>query len=251
MKIELIRNATLRWTVGDWTLLVDPFLADRGTLPAFDGGDPNPLVDLPRPPEEIVAGVDAVLVSHLHPDHFDERAAKLLPKDVPLVCQPSDREAIEAQGFTSVVPLDGVISIGPVELERTAGRHGTGKLGAQMGDVMGFVMRSPNAPVAYWVGDSIRCEEVDAAIEGAEPGLIVTHSGGASMGGSDPIILDAQQTIEICRAAPNATVVAVHLESLDHCPVTRTALRAAGEAAGVETGRLRIPANGEILEFSN
>jgi hypothetical protein len=54
--------------------------------------------------------------------------------------------------------------------------------------------------------------------------------------------------IETARAAPRATVVAVHLEALNHCPVTRAELRAAVDAAGVGA-RVAIPADGETLSF--
>jgi hypothetical protein len=43
-------------------------------------------------------------------------------------------------------------------------------------------------------------------------------------------------------------VVANHLEALSHCPVTRADLAAAAQQAGVAS-RLRIPADGETLEF--
>ena len=54
----------------------------------------NPLVELPEPPEVVVAGIDAVLVTHMHRDHFDDTAAELLPKDVPVFCQPDDAERL-------------------------------------------------------------------------------------------------------------------------------------------------------------
>ncbi|MFW9835552.1 MAG: hypothetical protein ACFFEK_16235, partial [Candidatus Thorarchaeota archaeon] len=66
---------------------------------------------------------------------------------------------------------------------------------------------------------------------------------------SDPIIMDAGQTIVVCQAAPNAVIVAVHLEALDHCPVTRAALRLMAEKAGITSEQLVIPADGEILSF--
>ena len=45
----------------------------------------NPMVDLPEPIEDIIAGVDTVIVSHLHADHFDEVAKERLPKDLPII----------------------------------------------------------------------------------------------------------------------------------------------------------------------
>ncbi len=82
-----------------------------------------------------------------------------------------------------------------------------------------------------------------------EPDIIITHSGGAQFPGSDHIIMDAEQTITACQASRNAVVVAVHLEALDHCPVTRAGLRSMAEKAGITSQQLVIPADGEILSF--
>nr|MDJ0757268.1 MBL fold metallo-hydrolase [Ardenticatenaceae bacterium] len=80
MNLQLIRNATLRIKYAGQTILIDPYLANKHTLPSYAGKSKNPLVDLPLPAAEVVAGVDLVIVSHLHGDHFDQAAQDLLPK---------------------------------------------------------------------------------------------------------------------------------------------------------------------------
>ena len=59
--------------------------------------------------------------------------------------------------------------------------------------------------------------------------------------------MDIADTLEVARLAPAATVVAVHLEAVAHAPVTRAALRAAAETAGIDASRLRIPYDGEVI----
>jgi L-ascorbate metabolism protein UlaG (beta-lactamase superfamily) len=92
------------------------------------------------------------------------------------------------------------------------------------------------------------CDAVREAIVEHHPDVIVTHSGGASAGGTT-IIMEVEDTLEIARLAPSATVVAVHLEAVAHAPVTRAALRAAADRAGIEPSRLRIPADGETISL--
>ena len=46
----------------------------------------NPLVDLPMPVEDIINGIDAVIVTHLHLDHWDDIAKEVLPKEIKLFC---------------------------------------------------------------------------------------------------------------------------------------------------------------------
>ncbi|KAA3657843.1 MAG: MBL fold metallo-hydrolase, partial [Chloroflexi bacterium] len=90
MKIKLIRNATLRLTYAGHTFLVDPYFAPKHTLPSYTGRSPNPIVDLPETPEAVLAGCEMVLVSHLHADHFDKVAQDMLPKQMPIYCQPGN-----------------------------------------------------------------------------------------------------------------------------------------------------------------
>src|SRR3954447_7279301 len=103
MRLTLIRNATLRLALDDGrTLLVDPMLDDAGARPAIDNTADdrrNPLVPLPVPAEHVVRGIDAVLVTHRHRDHLDETAERLLPRDVPVFCQPEDAGALRALGL--------------------------------------------------------------------------------------------------------------------------------------------------------
>src|SRR5690348_18055916 len=51
--------------------------------------------------EEILDGVDLVVVSHLHTDHFDGVAKARVPKDLPLICRPGDEMKIRSEEHTS------------------------------------------------------------------------------------------------------------------------------------------------------
>ena len=73
--------------------------------------------------------------------------------------------------------------------------------------------------------------------------------GTARFGDSAPIIMDAEQTVSVCQAAPHAKVVAVHLEALDHCTTSRADLRNLAENHGISLDQLRIPADGKTISF--
>ncbi len=249
MEIQEIRNATMKITYAGRTFLTDPLLAPKHSYDPFAGNSPNPTADLPCPIKEVVSGIEAVLVSHVHMDHFDRKAREVLPKGIPLFCQPPDLERLTRMGFQSVKSIEISITWEGLTLTRTDGRHGTGAWGEKMGNVSGFLLQGENEPTVFWVGDSIWCDPVEQVVKDVHPDIIITHSGGAKFPDSDPIIMDAEQTIAVCQAAPNATVVAVHLEALDHCPVSRAALRSTAEKAGITPQQLLIPADGEILSF--
>ncbi len=251
MRLQLIRNATLRLEYAGHLLLIDPYFAPRHSRPSYTGKSPNPLVELPLPPERILEGVELVVVSHLHSDHFDPAAQELVPKTLPLFCQPGDEPSIREKGFEKVTPLADRIAWQGIDIHRTGGRHGLGEVGSLMGNVSGFVFQAEAQPTLYWVGDTVLCDEVREPIAHFQPAIMVTHSCGAtwpdSAGQRSLIVMDAEQTIEVCRLAPTATVIATHMETLDHATVSRAELRAQAQAAGIGPDRLRVPADGEII----
>lgn len=249
MQIRLIRNATLRLTYGNRQFITDPFLAAKHSIRSFADISPNPLVDLPCPPEEVVEGVEMAVISHLHVDHFDPLAQELLPKDIPLFCQPGDQAELAEKGFQSVVAVEQSTQWQGITLTRTPGQHGSGAWVERMGNVSGFVFQAENEPTLYWAGDTIWYEPVKQVIADFQPDIIITHSSGAKFGDSDPIVMDAAQTIAVCRAAPEAIVMAVHMETLDHGTISRADLRTMAGAEGIRPEQLLIPADGEQLSF--
>jgi len=249
MHIQLIRSATLRFNYAQKDFLIDPYLAARHTRPSFTGRSPNPLVDLPCSPQEVIAGIEMALISHLHSDHFDPAAQELLPKDLPLLCQPEDKAAIESKGFRNVIPIAREIIWQGITITRTPCQHGTGDVLEDMGNASGFVFSAENQPTVYWTGDTIWCEAVANIISQTRPEIIITHSCGAQWGDHVLIVMDAEQTIAVCRASLNSTVIAVHMESLDHATVTRAALREFAQANGIGPGKLVIPLDGEKIIF--
>lgn len=250
MNLQLLRNATMKIRYGGQTILTDPMLGAVGTTRSFAGKAPNPTVPLPLAVEEILAGVDLVLISHLHPDHLDEAAIAILPKDLPILCSPVDLEGLRAHGFTAVNAIDQQLSWGNLAISRTGGRHGSGQILERLGEVAGFVLSAEGEPRLYWIGDSIWCQPVAEALATHQPLVIISHSGGATLPGLAPIIMDIDDTLRLLDAAPSATVVAVHLEALDHCTVARATLRQAVEKTGVGGRRLLIPADGEIFSLT-
>ena len=116
-----------------------------------------------------------------------------------------------------------------------------------MGRVSGFVFGAVGEPTLYWAGDTVWYDEVRSTITQFRPEVIITHSSGAKFGESEPIVMDAEQTITVCQAAPRATVIAVHMESLDHGTVSRADLRAAAENAVIRPDHLLIPADGDRI----
>ncbi|HMM60953.1 MAG TPA: MBL fold metallo-hydrolase [Candidatus Rifleibacterium sp.] len=250
VKIQLIRNATMKLTYGGKTFLTDPMLSQKGEIRSFAGIASNPTVELPVSSADILSGIDAVLVSHLHPDHYHRASeqAVLLPK--PLFCQPADAAAISKDGFGQVIPVDSTVEWEKITITRVGGKHGSDAILEKMGAVSGFVFQAPNLPTVYWAGDTVWCDEVAATIKSFKPQIIITHSGGATIPGFAPILMNAQQTIKTALSSPESTIVAIHLEALDHCTVGQKELQTAATAAGIDPARLVIPQDGETVTLA-
>jgi L-ascorbate metabolism protein UlaG (beta-lactamase superfamily) len=243
--LTLIRNATLAIRAGGLRLLVDPQLDPAGARPAVPNTPnprPNPLVELPEPAEVLVARLDAVLVSHLHQDHFDDTARRLLPREKPILCQPEDAERLRADGFADVRPVDDELTLDGLRIVRTGGCHGTGKTGEAMAPVSGFVLSAPDEPSVYLAGDTILCDHVRDTLSAHNPDIVVVHASAARFLDSDPIVMDADDVVELT-GLTQARIVVVHLDAIAHATETRADLRERLHAEGL-TDRVAVPEDG-------
>jgi L-ascorbate metabolism protein UlaG (beta-lactamase superfamily) len=237
VRLTLVRNATLVLELDGRRVLVDPMLDDAGARPPIENTANtrrNPLVPLPVPADELVRDLDAVLVTHLHEDHFDETAARLLPHDVPVFCQPEDEETLAALGLDAR-PVEAALDWDGLRIARTGGRHGTGEIAELLAPVSGFVLGG-----LYVAGDTIWCDEVEAAIAEHGPSVAVVNGSGARFLEGDPIVMTTDDVREVVARVP--TVVVVHLEAINHCPDTRQEVRAAVPEA-------LVPEDGETLDL--
>lgn len=260
-QIQHIRNATIKITYGNTTFLIDPMLADQGVYPGFENTYRselrNPLVGLPMAAEDVVAGSDAVIVTHTHLDHWDDAAQEQLPKDIPLFVQnAADAEMIRSQGFKDVRILDGETEFRGVTLHRIGGQHGSDaiyavpELAQVLGEVMGVVFEAKGQKTTYVVGDTVWRDEVVRALERFRPEIIVANTGAAEVSGfeDDPIIMGKEDTLRIHRAAPDATLVAVHMDAVNHMTLSREELADFVRSEGIQD-YVAIPEDGEIISF--
>ena len=251
MEITLVRHATLLVRFHGKRLLVDPMLSDVGAMPPVPNAPnprPFPLVPLPEPALRVLAGVDAVLVTHTHRDHFDDAAASLVPKHLPVFCQPEDAAKLSGLGFADVRPVADAVLWEGIEICRTSGQHGTGEIGKRMAPVSGFVLRAADERTLYIAGDTIWCSEVREALRAYTPSVTVANAGAARFHEGDPITMTGENVIEVARQAPQTAVVVVHMETVNHCGLTRSTLASQVAGAGLRS-RVWIPRDGETARY--
>jgi L-ascorbate metabolism protein UlaG (beta-lactamase superfamily) len=176
-----------------------------------------------------VLDVDAVIVTHTHRDHWDEAAARAIPKDMPIFVQhDADRQKIAAEGFRDVRFIDGTM-FGNVQLTKTPGQHGSddaiATMGPRLGEVCGVLFRSPKERTLYLAGDTVWNTFVQQTIDEHAPEVIILNCGDAQVNGIGAIIMGKQDVLEVCKAAPSATIVATHMEAVNHALLSRAELK--------------------------
>lgn len=261
VQVQQIRNATAKIQYAGKTFLVDPFLAKKGTYPGFPGTFHselrNPTIELPLPVKEIMKGVDAVIVTHTHLDHWDGGDHNFIPKAMPLFVQhEADAALIRGQGYTDVRIMTGSTEFEGVRLTKTGGQHGTdemyGKkpLGDMLGEAMGVVFQAPGAKTVYIVGDTVWNATVDGTLAKFKPDVVILNTGDARMKGyTGSIIMGKDDVLHAYQAMPNATIIATHMDAINHMTLSRKELRDHVKEHKIGD-RVRIPADGEVLTFT-
>ena len=259
-RVQLIRSATIKVSLGDTTFLIDPMLAPKESWPGFEGtmnmDQKNPVVDLPVPVAEVLKA-DAIILTHTHEDHWDEEARRVIPKDFPILANKEEEAAdIRKAGFTNVRILEDGMEYKGVRLFRANGQHGTEEImaspmGGFLDHPLGVIFQRAGCKTVYVVGDSVWIPSTSEFIRRFSPEVIVLNTGNAMMPmfqGS--IIMGGPDVIRAYREAPQAAIVAVHMDAINHCVLHRSELRFMIRTLGLDPKRALVPADGETLTFA-
>lgn len=148
-RITYVGHATVRLDLGETSLLTDPAL--RAQL----------LLGLVRrqagpPPAHVLRGLDALLVSHLHPDHLDFPSLRPIRGEVPVLAPQGAGRTLRRRGFPVVTELApgeattvGAVEIGAVPAVHDGRRY---KVGPRV-EAIGFDIRAGEQRV-YFAGDT-------------------------------------------------------------------------------------------------
>ncbi len=250
MIIQQIRNAMVKITYGGKVFLIDPWMQEQGTGISIDACRPElvgvrcPVDALPDTPENILADVDYCLLTHLHFDHF---SADHLPKEMQIIAQNQhDTEELQAMGFTNTQWFKTEqIVFGSTCIRKTAAVHGENENVLQiMGEACGYIFQAPGEKTLYVAGDTIYCPAVADVIDTYKPEVIILNCCGARV----PIgrlIMDLDDVAQVCAAAPEAMIIASHLDSVNHAQFTSDDVRRFADE--MQLHQVRVPASGEKI----
>lgn len=261
VEFQQIRNATIKLGYANTTFLIDPMLAPKNAYPGFadtvNSETRYPMVDLPLSIEEILKA-DAIILTHLHADHWDPAARNIVPRDMTIFTQDeADAATVRKDGFTDVRVLteQGVVFKG-TKINKTIGQHGTNAmyqvpaLAQSLGNTMGMVFQKPNYQTVYVVGDTIWNKEVEAALTRYQPDAVILNTGYAKLTTfDDSIIMGKDDLYRAYQFAPKAKIIGIHMDTVNHATLTKAALRRFIEEKHLDKQRALVPNDGQRYKF--
>ena len=214
-------TATTLLRLGAFTLLTDPNFLHRGqraylgkglwskrlTEPALQPGDLPPL--------------DAIVLSHLHGDHFDRIARRELAREQPVLTTPAAARKLSQWGFETEGLRDWEqvrLTKGDEELvvEAVPGIHARGVLGALLPPVMGSVLEHRVGGEVqrrvYISGDTLTGDHVSQIAERhPDLDLAIVHLGGTRVL-FHTVTMDAEQGVDFLSRVRPRHAVPVHYD---------------------------------------
>ncbi|MFN8075896.1 MAG: MBL fold metallo-hydrolase [Kineosporiaceae bacterium] len=266
MRLTFVGNATVLVRLGPFTLLTDPNFLRAGQRAYLGRGlwtrrllDPALGVD-DLPP------LDAVVLSHLHGDHFDRVARRGLDHEVPLLTTEHAASRLSRQGFaaatalptwqsTQVVARSGDAPRARLRVTSLPAVHARGVLGRVLPPVMGSLLEyepAPGAPTTrvYLSGDTLtgdHLDEITARV--GRPDVAVLHLGGTRVL-ARTVTMDAVQGVDAVRRLQPHAVMPVHTDDYRAFRSGLGAFEAEAERAGL-TWLVRPVVRGSDLDIES
>jgi L-ascorbate metabolism protein UlaG (beta-lactamase superfamily) len=200
LSIEFIGHSTLLVELDGIRFLTDP--ATRARIGPLRRVEPVPL-------RRRLAGIDAVLVSHLHWDHLDVPSLRDLGARVPILVPAGAGDWVRAAGFhrvTDVVVGDRV-DIGGVQVEVVPALHsGFRPPFGPTAPALGFVLRGSRS--VYFAGDTDLFPEMAGFADTVDVALLPVWGWGPILGRG--LHLDPRRAAETVRLLRPRTAVPIH-----------------------------------------
>jgi len=218
--LTFVGTATTVLELGSFTILTDPNFLHRGQRAYLGKGLWSRRLTDPALEIEDLPKLDAVVLSHLHGDHFDRVARRRLDRRPPVLTTPDAARRLADWGFDTQPLTDWqqhVLGDDGESLTVTAvpGIHARGMMGALLPPVMGSVIEHRVGDQVrhrvYVSGDTLTGDHLDA-VRRRFPDIdtAVVHLGGTRVL-FHTVTMDADQGVDFLdRIRPDQTIPVHH-----------------------------------------
>ncbi|MCP9951807.1 MBL fold metallo-hydrolase [Actinomadura madurae] len=225
LTMQFVGNATMLLRCGPFTLLTDPNFLHRGQRAYLGFGLTTRRLTEPAVGIGDLPQLDAVVLSHLHGDHWDRVARAKLDRGLPIVTTPHAARRLQGwHRFRHAVGLrtweshtlvkDGAL----LRITSMPGRHAPGPVQYMLPPVMGSLLEFGPATGdvqfrLYITGDTLMFDGIEQiARRHRDIHVAVLHLGGTRLPGGLLVTMDAVQGADLIEAIRPATAVPVHYE---------------------------------------
>lgn len=243
--VTFIGNATTLIQFGDLTLLTDPNFLHKGQRAYLGYGLTTKRLTEPALSIADLPDLDAVVLSHLHGDHWDRVAHRGLDHDLPVITTPHASRRLQWRGFPRATGLrtwtTHTISRGSTSVSITSlpGRHAPHWAHALLPPVMGSMLefrslKNTGCLRVYLSGDTLLVEELQQ-IPDRFPDIHagVLHLGGTRLPGGLMVSMNGQQGADLARLIAADTTIPVHYNDYTAFTSTLEDFRKAMQARGL------------------
>ena len=218
-------NATMLLRIGPFRVLTDPNFLRRGQRARLGYGLRAKRLTEPALEPTQLPTLDAIVLSHMHGDHWDRVATKALPKGTPVVTTPEAAKCLAGRGFTETADLEAwqvsEFVSGPDTLRITSvpGVHGPAALDRVLPQVMGSVLELVRGGEAAWrgyvSGDTLYRPFLGEVLERCGPlDVLIPHLGGTRVLGLT-VTMDARQGADLVQLLKPPVTVPIHFDDYD------------------------------------
>ena len=216
-------NATTLLRLGPFTLLTDPNFLHRGQRAHLGYGLRSKRLTEPALLPAQLPALDAVLLSHMHGDHWDRVATRALPKATPVVTTPEAAGCLAKRGFTATADLrpwqthEFTRGADTLRVTSVPGVHGPGPLARLLPQVMGSVLELVRDGEVSWrgyiSGDTLFRPALAEVLQRCGPlDVLVPHLGGTRVPPGILVTMDGRQGADLVELLRPPVTVPVHYD---------------------------------------
>ncbi len=254
--LTFVGTATTVLRIGSFTLLTDPNFLHRGQRAYLGKGLWSKRLTEPAMSIEDLPELDAVVLSHLHGDHFDRVARRNLARTQPVLTTTAAARKLGSWGFEArglEAWQSETLTRGSETLTITSlpAIHARGVMGALLPPVMGSMLEHRSGGVTrrlYISGDTLTGEHITEIAERyAEIDTAVVHLGGTRVL-LHTVTMDAAQGVDFVSRIRPKTTIPVHYDDYRVFRSPLSAFENAARDAGLAEGLVRVE-RGETTEL--
>jgi L-ascorbate metabolism protein UlaG (beta-lactamase superfamily) len=244
--MTFIGTATTILRIGPFSVLTDPNFLHRGERAYLGYGLTSKRLTEPAMQPDELPALDAVVLSHLHGDHWDRRASAGLDKSIPIV---TTRQAAaklrRRQGFAATVGLDTWqqhsltkdgyrLSVTAVPAAHSRNPMVRTLLPTVMGSVIDVSNGRGDDRRIYVSGDTMLIAELTTIAE-RFPGIdaAIVHIGGTTLPGGIVVTMTGRMGVECLRRIKPRVAVPVHFDDYGVFKSGLADFRAAVDGSGL------------------